>query len=98
MALVMECIWTAWRKLVASKLPIRSCSLRFNIVNYDSTDARHHVVQPRNPDYVPAASLTISGPYLARHPQIKLYTYRSEERRVGRECVSTCRSRWSPYH
>src|SRR3546814_15370800 len=23
---------------------------------------------------------------------------RSEERRVGQECVSTCRSRWSPYH
>src|SRR3546814_14662582 len=23
---------------------------------------------------------------------------RSEERRVGKECVGTCRSRWSPYH
>src|SRR3546814_19126714 len=23
---------------------------------------------------------------------------RSEERRVGKECVSTCRSRWTPYH
>src|SRR3546814_14559625 len=23
---------------------------------------------------------------------------RSEERRVGKECVSTCRSRWSPHH
>src|SRR3546814_20202987 len=23
---------------------------------------------------------------------------RSEESRVGKECVSTCRSRWSPYH
>src|SRR3546814_11627572 len=28
---------------------------------------------------------------LGNHP-------RSEERRVGKECVSTCRSRWSPYH
>src|SRR3546814_13637843 len=27
-----------------------------------------------------------------------LLGYRSEERRVGKECVSTCRSRWSPYH
>ena len=27
-----------------------------------------------------------------------LYPGRSEERRVGKECVSTCRSRWSPYH
>ena len=26
------------------------------------------------------------------------YRFRSEERRVGKECVSTCRSRWSPYH
>src|SRR3546814_9857572 len=24
--------------------------------------------------------------------------FRSEERRVGKECVSTCRSRWSPYY
>src|SRR3546814_15666694 len=28
----------------------------------------------------------------------RLYWTRSEERRVGKECVSTCRSRWSPYH
>src|SRR3546814_5870812 len=27
-----------------------------------------------------------------------LQVIRSEERRVGKECVSTCRSRWSPYH
>src|SRR3546814_1316540 len=33
--------------------------------------------------------------------QRNLWTFgltRSEERRVGKECVSTCRSRWSPYH
>src|SRR3546814_8399260 len=28
----------------------------------------------------------------------KILLPRSEERRVGKECVSTCRSRWSPYH
>src|SRR3546814_1732363 len=28
----------------------------------------------------------------------ELVDARSEERRVGKECVSTCRSRWSPYH
>src|SRR6184192_3704371 len=27
-----------------------------------------------------------------------LQDVRSEERRVGKECQSTCRSRWSPYH
>src|SRR3546814_1706396 len=30
--------------------------------------------------------------------RVKLGLDRSEERRVGKECVSTCRSRWSPYH
>src|SRR3546814_11089729 len=28
----------------------------------------------------------------------RLQRTRSEERRVGKECVGTCRSRWSPYH
>src|SRR3546814_9924204 len=29
---------------------------------------------------------------------VNVVEFRSEERRVGKECVSTCRSRWSPYH
>src|SRR3546814_5999759 len=33
-----------------------------------------------------------------RPPAPVLGRTRSEERRVGKECVSTCRSRWSPYH
>src|SRR3546814_8088682 len=28
----------------------------------------------------------------------KILVHRSEERRVGKECVRTCRSRWSPEH
>src|SRR3546814_14978742 len=31
------------------------------------------------------------------NPRVRILG-RSEERRVGKECVSTCRSRWSPYH
>src|SRR3546814_12205589 len=34
--------------------------------------------------------------HLRRRPSLKLA--RSEERRVGKECVSTCRYRWSPYN
>src|SRR3546814_10030641 len=34
----------------------------------------------------------------AARPQNRNAARRSEERRVGKECVSTCRSRWSPYH
>src|SRR3546814_17181045 len=33
-----------------------------------------------------------------REAQPRSLRERSEERRVGKECVSTCRSRWSPYH
>ena len=29
---------------------------------------------------------------------MNLTTARSEERRVGKECLRLCRSRWSPYH
>src|SRR3546814_7146021 len=36
--------------------------------------------------------------YTRQERQRLLKTSRSEERRVGKECVSTCRSRWSPYH
>src|SRR3546814_19429918 len=37
---------------------------------------------------------------IARFPQLCLKgdRMRSEERSVGKECVSTCRSRWAPYH
>src|SRR3546814_18010326 len=40
-----------------------------------------------------AAAATASAPATAA-----IGLLRSEERRVGKECVSTCRSRWSPYH
>src|SRR3546814_17968121 len=39
--------------------------------------------------------------YLLKNPVYRgkiVHKGRSEERRVGKECVSTCRSRWSPYH
>src|SRR3546814_16889339 len=35
---------------------------------------------------------------LAKGPLALVLIGRSEERRVGKECVSKCRSRWSPYH
>src|SRR3546814_12486004 len=37
------------------------------------------------------------GPEIMAAP-IRWLASRSEERRVGKECVSTCRSWWSPYH
>src|SRR3546814_4254862 len=41
---------------------------------------------------------TMMGMPAARGLFHRAATMRSEERRVGKECVSTCRSRWSPYH
>src|SRR3546814_11985488 len=37
---------------------------------------------------------------ISEFPMFMIYfeKIRSEERRVGKECVGTCRSRWSPYH
>src|SRR3546814_14189863 len=43
----------------------------------------------------PAGFAQLAVGYRTRHSVSK---ERSEERRVGKECVSTCRSRWSPYH
>src|SRR3546814_16366238 len=40
-------------------------------------------------------SMTFTLPH--KKPKPGQYRKRSEERRVGKECVSTCRSRWSPY-
>ena len=34
----------------------------------------------------------------AREANLLVLDERSEERRVGKECVTQCRSRWSPYH
>src|SRR3546814_3012477 len=54
--------------------------------NPDS-DAPHRVTRPVRRRAL-AGLVTVAGGFGTR----------SEERRVGKECVSTCRSRWSPYH
>src|SRR3546814_18834300 len=54
------------------------------------------VLLPLGPRDLPALSLRPAhAPRLEGVPAVLA---RSEERRVGKECVSTCRSRWSPYH
>src|SRR3546814_12465071 len=42
--------------------------------------------------------LLVMEDLVARGADPRDATRRSEERRVGQECDSTCRSRWSPYH
>src|SRR3546814_11267399 len=43
-----------------------------------------------------AGAQAIFADLVRRH--VNVIGTRSEERRVGKECVSTCRSRWSPFH
>src|SRR3546814_12994857 len=45
-----------------------------------------------------AAAISPPQPGIPLEIKKSICTHRSEERRVGKECVSTGRSRWSPYH
>src|SRR3546814_13559162 len=50
-------------------------------------------------DYVPTSDYPLRLIGLRELQSLNSWMHnRSEERRVGKECVSTCRSRWSPYH
>ena len=48
-------------------------------------------------DWLPDGRLLVTGEQLLRR-ETDGSIVRSEERRVGKECASMCRSRWSPYH
>src|SRR3546814_14987245 len=52
------------------------------------------LLNPPQPEHFPAPRRQA----VERADQAAQLALRSEERRVGKECVSTCRSRWSPYH
>src|SRR3546814_7826105 len=68
--------------------------------------ARHLERQPLANEYRLARhgrhQQRVHGPVARLHAERPMHAQqaaeRSEERRVGKECVSTCRSRWSPYH
>lgn len=74
-ALDMESFWQSCIKLVGRALPYSICSLFFDIDDFEPRRARHHVRRSRDPDYVPPTSLTVAGPYLAAHPESRLYTF-----------------------
>src|SRR3546814_1839627 len=70
-------------------------------------DQQAHALPPRKFQTHGAIAFRIVDPAFAHlheqeqmNPALKhlLHLLRSEERRVGKECVSTCRSRWSPCH
>ena len=50
------------------------------------------------PDFSVRAAPNSNTANIAAGKKARVLVGRSEERRVGKECVTTCRSRWSPYH
>src|SRR3546814_19037603 len=80
------------------------------LVGHDQArDHAHAEIDGKNldPVKIELAVDRVAGfqPAALQHSQVTGQAYgdrrknnKSEERRVGKECVSTCRSRWSPYH
>src|SRR3546814_12759319 len=64
-----------------------------NAVQQHGTVRKARAIDPRRVDLVTMFDVGDHGAHEA-----DIVDLRSEERRVGKECVSTCRSRWSPYH
>src|SRR3546814_16760057 len=86
---------------------VQTCALPILLLSghaYLDIDGEVHELKPMDTTFIPP-----NVPHRFRNrsdtePMKILWIYasvnatRSEERRVGKECVSTCRSRWSPYH
>src|SRR3546814_6767142 len=70
------------------------CALVTGVQTCAPSDLLHHQVFTLRQKFVQRRIEQTNGDRIARHLAIE----RSEERRVGKECVSTCRSRWAPYH
>ncbi len=92
-ALDLESFWRANLQLLQSVLPHHSCSLMLGIVDFEPQEGRHFVAHDHDSRNQPLTSLSIARPFLATHPQVKMYTYteilqedpRARQRRVERE-------------
>src|SRR3546814_4879765 len=79
---------------------VQTCALPISVMDkgdYKRADAIFSSMIDLKPDYAEAYNKRatvrfLAGDYAGSVADIE----RSEERRVGKECVSTCRSRWSP--
>src|SRR3546814_14405626 len=99
--------YAEWREIMAvildgaflmcrAVLPVMIAGGGGTIVNIGGVSAH---IGARNRAHVAAAKAGLVG--LTKALAVEFAdrnVTRSEERRVGKECVSTCRSRWSPYH
>src|SRR3546814_4157775 len=72
---------------------VQTCALPISVPRRN----RRHAARSANP-LAAGAAIGPHPPCRRTRGDCHRRAYRSEERRVGKECVSTCRSRWSPYH
>src|SRR3546814_18604610 len=63
----------------------------------DIASAAEFLLGP-NASFITGIDLPVDGGVIAAQLFGSERAFRSEERRVGKECVRTCRYRWSPYH
>src|SRR3546814_18237280 len=84
--------------LIATGAVIGKCYKRHRATEFLDFLKRIDAAIPKGPD----VHLVMGNYATHKTPKIKAWLarrpHRSEERRVGKECVSTCRSRWSPNH
>src|SRR3546814_12974563 len=83
---------TSWKNILASK------SGATRITRFDPTDYACQIAcEVKAPEHEWGFDPNKRVDHKVQR-QVDPFIVRSEERRVGKECVSTCRSRWSPYH
>src|SRR3546814_14774780 len=86
----MYCAWPPWR--CGGVTSNRAAWLATSAPWWSRTSCRQQSIAATVPAEVmtlPSATYSTSG---------RNFVFRSEERRVGKECVSQCRYRWSTYH
>src|SRR3546814_10593421 len=100
--IILHCVLhTLWFFFFSSRRRHTRCALVTGVqtcalpISAAPTNAIAYVLCARHPAAFPCRDRP--GKSDARR-QAAISHDRSEERRVGKECVSTCRSRWSPYH
>src|SRR3546814_12750203 len=105
----MDDLYRRIHQIISTLLPAQN----FYVALYDEAtdivsfpwfiDAHDPQPAPQKLDEISLTAVVLrSGEAILLHPEspsdAKRFGGRSEESRVGKECVSTCRSRWSPYH
>src|SRR3546814_2342538 len=97
--IVLFCFFASRRRQTSCALVtgVQTCALPISALGFLDPGPTTNAFDPQR---TPGGSSSGSGAAVgAKMVPVAIGSQlRSEERRAGKECVSTCRSRWSPYH